>query len=424
MTIIYNLSTNKMAAFIMLLTSNMIAETILIIYKIIFLKYEKKKTTTLFPEILLLISIFTIIFLAIYRKFPIIQTKILKTAQLFIITILILFRTIYHIYHYNKKFEETLSAFSLKEAIDSINYGLLLYSTDINTSGQIYLCNNKMYTLMNILIGEMIFDGKKFYQMLLNGEILNSCKKSELEKLPVFTLPNGKIWQFEKHILQTEEDFILISASDITEYRKTTYKLHQKNRELNSYNKKLKEMLENLEYICKQEEIIRMKSGIHDLLGHRISIMLRNLREHKIPSEESLLKFSKSLTKELKNASYHSQYNLEPLIKDFEKLGIKIHTEGTFPENERIKKLFFEIVLESISNAIRHGYATEIFIKIKNDNENIKLLISDNGIVKSQPIIEGEGFKNMRRKASNAGGKFKYRTNPDFLISVTIKKGA
>ena len=86
--------------------------------------------------------------------------------------------------------------------------------------------------------------------------------------------------------------------------------------------------------------------------------------------------------------------NLENLIKIHKKNGTDIIIDGKLPQNKETAKVFFEIIREATTNAIRHAGSSKVFVNIKEtleknitsqENENTKLVKTrrhEGGLVK------------------------------------------
>ena len=320
---------------------------------------------------------------------------------------------------------EKLSAYSIKEAVDSLDFGLLFSRADGFSKGEILLCNSKMQELMSVLTGRQLYNGGEFYRLLLQQAVLPGCKKDpQVEDTPIYHLPDGRTWEFSRQSVSVKGmKCDLLTASDVTPYQQASHHLYVHRKQLEQRNRELKEMLQNLEDACRAEELIHIKGRVHDLLGQRISLLLRSLREHRHPDEELLASFADGLPRELKEMPSDREYTLNMLVKDFRSLGVSVHVEGRLPQEEALQKALFEIALEAITNAVRHGYATEIFVTVSHEEGRYTLTVTDNGIPKDEPILEGGGFAGMRRKSAALGGSFRYETTPQFTVSVTLPEG-
>ena len=324
---------------------------------------------------------------------------------------------------YRQHYAQTLSAFSLKDAIDGMHFALLLYRGEGRSLGQILLCNQKMHALIVTLTGASPVDGAAFQKALSSGTFKKGVCRETFGALPVFHLPDGSIWQFQEKTLSEKPAFRLIAATDITDVFRATRNLQESQKELEERRMELESLLLNLKSICQREALLDIKRHVHDLLAHRISLLLRTLSAHRLPDEAALLAFSKSLMAELKKPSVTHDYTFLRLRRDLETLGVALHTQGALPKAPVLRKTLYEIVLEATSNAIRHGYATDISITIKEDPDFYRITIINNGISVSAPIVEGGGLKSMRQKTLELSGTFSYQTKPDFSISVKIPKG-
>ena len=75
--------------------------------------------------------------------------------------------------------------------------------------------------------------------------------------------------------------------------------------------------------------------------------------------------------------------------------------------NSNISINLLMCLTESIGNSIRHGNATNIFVKIRIKPSSLSMKIIDNGIGFDQKFIKSEGgLRNMKRRISSIGGDF------------------
>jgi signal transduction histidine kinase len=83
------------------------------------------------------------------------------------------------------------------------------------------------------------------------------------------------------------------------------------------------------------------------------------------------------------------------------------------------------IVAESISNAVRHGAATEVGIRLQaNNGDGLALTISDNGqgFEPESPVISqgGFGLAGMQTRVERLGGHFQLRSRPGSGTTVEV----
>ncbi len=90
--------------------------------------------------------------------------------------------------------------------------------------------------------------------------------------------------------------------------------------------------------------------------------------------------------------------------------------EGELPQDTESAKLFADIAREAVSNAVRHGFASRIAIRL----ESNKLIITDNGRGASGEIKEGGGLSGMRHRLEQMGGKLTVNSSPEFEVVAEL----
>ena len=84
----------------------------------------------------------------------------------------------------------------------------------------------------------------------------------------------------------------------------------------------------------------------------------------------------------------------------------------------------FRIAQEAINNVLKHAHATELTIKLKKENHELQLIISDNGIGfdDADTIIGGIGFINMHQRAQVLQARLEIisKRNNGTQISLTL----
>lgn len=84
-----------------------------------------------------------------------------------------------------------------------------------------------------------------------------------------------------------------------------------------------------------------------------------------------------------------------------------------------IEETLYRIIQESTTNAIRHGHASEIWIRMNEKNEELILMVSDNGCG-CEKITEGFGLRHMRERVELAGGTLFCEGMFGFTVIVKI----
>lgn len=320
--------------------------------------------------------------------------------SLFIIALLgIIYEIISLIYMYFRYYKkETITDFSIKKVIDECEFGILVLK-----GKRAKLINNKMYEILDKL------NIKKDYITNIIKQSIdqldkNYCVKVE-DKYYVFVINNNEIITF-----------------DITEEYKLHQKLNWQNKKLKENNKKILLSIDNIEELEKEKNLLKLKNKYHDILGQNLSILQQYLNKENITQEnfEEIKFMIQKMFIDIEDTD-DTNANLENLIKIHKKNGTDIIIDGKLPQNKETAKVFFEIIREATTNAIRHAGSSKVFVNIKETLEETYMIITNDGRKSNEFITENQGIKDMRRKVEKLGGMFYISTVPEFSVNISIK---
>ena len=320
--------------------------------------------------------------------------------SLFIIALLgIIYEIISLIYMYFRYYKkETITDFSIKKVIDECEFGILVLK-----GKRAKLINNKMYEILDKL------NIKKDYITNIIKQSIdqldkNYCVKVE-DKYYVFVINNNEIITF-----------------DITEEYKLHQKLNGQNKKLKENNKKILLSIDNIEELEKEKNLLKLKNKYHDILGQNLSILQQYLNKENITQEnfEEIKFMIQKMFIDIEDTD-DTNANLENLIKIHKKNGTDIIIDGKLPQNKETAKVFFEIIREATTNAIRHAGSSKVFVNIKETLEETYMIITNDGRKSNEFITENQGIKDMRRKVKKLGGMFYISTVSEFSVNISIK---
>ena len=336
----------------------------------------------------------TTILIALFMQESISRNSLFIIALLGIIYEII--SLIYMYFRYYKK--ETITDFSIKKVIDECEFGILVLK-----GKRAKLINNKMYEILDKL------NIKKDYITNIIKQSIdqldkNYCVKVE-DKYYVFVINNNEIITF-----------------DITEEYKLHQKLNGQNKKLKENNKKILLSIDNIEELEKEKNLLKLKNKYHDILGQNLSILQQYLNKENITQEnfEEIKFMIQKMFIDIEDTD-DTNTNLENLIKIHKKNGTDIIIDGKLPQNKETAKVFFEIIREATTNAIRHAGSSKVFVNIKETLEETYMIITNDGRKPNEFITENQGIKDMRRKVKKLGGMFYISTVPEFSVNISIK---
>ncbi len=243
----------------------------------------------------------------------------------------------------------------------------------------------------------------------------------------------------------------IISFNDITLQKKLLEEVNEKNEELSAMNEEilamndqLKEHLEIVEELTIEKERNRIALEIHDGVGHTLTIIMALLNTMKLTAQNEkhksfedkineIIKHSKDGFREIKRAvaglkpgnleSYNLIQALDTLFESYKSFGLKIDltVQGS---NSYIKPKYsnaiYRLCQEALTNAIRHGSATECSIILKFCVDKISLYIFDNGNG-CRKIIKGTGLKGMEERTKEFGGKIKFGSDGESGFNIHVE---
>ena len=334
------------------------------------------------------------IFIALFMQESISRNSLFIIALLGIIYEII--SLIYMYFRYYKK--ETITDFSIKKVIDECEFGILVLK-----GKRAKLINNKMYEILDKL------NIKKDYITNIIKQSIDKIDKNYCVKLEnkyyVFVVNDNEIITF-----------------DITEVYELHQKLNEQNRKLEENNKKILLSIDNIEELEKEKNLLKLKNKYHDILGQNLSILQQYLNKENITQEnfEEIKFMIQKMFIDIEDTD-DTNANLENLIKIHKKNGTDIIIDGKLPPNKETAKVFFEIIREATTNAIRHAGSSKVFVNIKETLEETYMIITNDGRKSNEFITENQGIKDMRRKVKKLGGMFYISTVPEFSVNISIK---
>ena len=333
-----------------------------------------------------------------------------------------------------------ISALSVKNAIDSLGAGVMF----CEDNGFVILSNTRMMGLMAAITGKVHRNGRYFYSLLTLGEIDPGCRVTWLENQNVCLLPDGSAWMFTTTDMPIKnKKYVQLTATDVTERWKLTAELQPRNEELVLRQNLLNGTIANLNVLSRERETQKARMRTHDILGERLTILLRMVRGEQTPDYSLLRSLTRGLADELNvsGGAPSAVDDVDSLKQAFMSIGVDICVEGDIPADETKGRLAADIVREAVTNAVRHGYATKINVQISGVPGDIGdsgssgstcspnspsspgvfiLRITDNGQPPSAPVKEGGGISGMREKVKPYGGFVSVETSPAFMLEVNL----
>ncbi len=250
--------------------------------------------------------------------------------------------------------------------------------------------------------------------------------EEQLSLLPVITQSFGSLLALVLHFL--------IVQIGLAFYRQFL-KLKKTLTELDKSKRELEKAYEVVAEVSALEERQRIAKDIHDTAGHSITTVIMQTEAAKRILEKS----PEEAKSKIVAANLQAKHALEELRESVHLLsGMQVRetlrsaleniihdsTDGT---NITIRSAIEEIEVsptkhrficntlkEGISNGLRHGGATAFWFELKEEEGEIKFLLSDNGNGLSMADMRpGFGISAMQERAQSLGGEVGFNTEED-----------
>lgn len=298
---------------------------------------------------------------------------------------------------YEKKFKnEYLSILSVKKGIDMSDAGIMF----LDDKDNIVLMNNVMSNILKEL------NIKKNYLNNLIKKCFENFDNDYLLKC------NNRIYLLK--IINNKE----VSLIDITELYKLQEQEKLQNKKIKENNEKILDTIKNIEKIEKTKNILKIKNEYHDIIGHRLALFTKYL-EQNLQNNKDVLFLLDSIYEDF-NSELSSDNKLKNLIKMYQVIGINITINEKLPTDEKVATIFFEIIRESVTNAIIHADSKNIKVVITKYLDRIEMTITNDGKKPNPFIHENEGIKGMRRKLTTINGSLNILTDNCFILKVIV----
>ncbi|APB80766.1 two-component sensor histidine kinase [Bacillus amyloliquefaciens] len=215
------------------------------------------------------------------------------------------------------------------------------------------------------------------------------------------------------------------------------------NRELKTANDTLKEYSDRIEELAVTKERTRIAQELHDSLGHYLAALKMNLefagktaghepdkvkqiihKAHDL-TKESILKLRQAVTLLQGSLSGRAfEQELRDIFSHFQEAGgirFELETDAAIEaEQPDVKHCLYQSVQETITNAIKHGHASYVSVRIQKNRNMILAHIHNNGSA-CGTIIKSNGLKGIEKRAAALGGEAVFSSGKETGFDVKIR---
>ena len=307
---------------------------------------------------------------------------------------------------------------AVKEALDTLPSAVCYFTA----AGNVKLCNTAMYDLIRKITQN---DLQTLDEL---NEALDSCNQNTgvIREGNLFLFPDGHAWQYSVDKVTAADGRIYTEAvlSDVTELYEKRQKLQRQLRELKKMYRELKILSANVLEMTREEEILNLKSRLHDQMNMGVAAIRQILRQNTTSEENAaaIAQFRRAI-QVLQEENAYPQDDIAEFIRDAEVSGIKVEITGDFPEEKEVLHLLLPVLREACVNAARHADASVLYITAERKSNAMRLLLTNDGRQPQQEVIPRGGLVDLGRMLAEAGGKIEIQSQPQFLLTVTLPIG-
>ncbi len=309
-----------------------------------------------------------------------------------------------------------LSTDSIKEAFDNLPTGICFF----DSNGFVKLCNKTMHKLSHDLSGHDVQYLREFEDTLKNPG--SKCTRPMDGKY--YFMADGTVWMFGKNSIVGAQGakYTEFVASEVSELYQRLDELNTDNKKMLEISGEIKKMSANVLTITREEETLSMKMRVHDEMGRSLTAARKLLQQGVLLEKDNPVTETWQRATEILKRSNDEPEKKDMLdeLREACKGMLNIHLKGTLPEKEETAYLLVVAIRECITNAIRYGNATELYVNVEKQEGKVIAKITNNGEPPKGWIVEGGGLSSLRRKIERAGGLMEIRSLPTFELTVIL----
>lgn len=311
----------------------------------------------------------------------------------------------------------SVTKLSLIDALDKLPEGIIW----TNEKHRILYMNDVMRTRLTALgFATDLSDTSKLWAELEGLAKLQNMPHSRDNAR--IELPGKQMVQFKRETVSLRTTTCrLLMATDVTEEESINTGIQRTNSLLEAANRELRDSLDHVQEVARNEAIVAMKARIHDTIGQRLSILHRFL-EAPDPTPEALAevaRLTRGIIDDLDDAAEpDSTAQLGAIVQAFALSGVSVQVQGALPKASEEAEALVHIVREATTNAVKHAQARRIEVRLFASDEPLAMRITNDGRGATCAITPGSGIPGMRQAAQHAGLEFRVASFDPFIVEI------
>lgn len=316
-----------------------------------------------------------------------------------------------------------VTRFTFIEAVNTLPEGVLC----ADMHGRVMLVNDAMRSLLPLL-GQraLLSDSRSLYEQLraLGG----TEPAAEGGHAPAVRLEagDGSVWRLRFDELRIARRACWrVMAFDVTELERLNNGIEAVNENLEQAERELRHAIAMVNELATRDAQAKMRARVHDVIGQRLSLLHRCLEDGEL-SPETLRLLSvlvEEATGELARRGAPDPASELSFIREaFALIGVDVAVQGELPAERAVAEVFVQVVREATTNAVRHGQARRVDVRMQQSAGSWELLVGNEAGLPAPaaPAGGGTGIPSMRRAVQELGGSLELASGARFEILVRV----
>lgn len=195
-----------------------------------------------------------------------------------------------------------------------------------------------------------------------------------------------------------------------------------------------------LEAAARDRERLRLSRELHDLAGHRLTALKLNLElARRLPEAQrsdridTALQMSDALLEDIRGVvgqlRAHDGLSLRPALQQLADglpgVRVELDVGDDLAPDVDTAAVILRCAQEALTNAVRHGAARQIRIRVGRQDDGIAVEVRDDGRGRAE-VQAGHGLTGMRERVQAAGGRLDYdsRAGAGFTLRAWLPQQA
>lgn len=226
--------------------------------------------------------------------------------------------------------------------------------------------------------------------------------------------------------------FVLIGVEQTAVVQRANLEAERANRALREAQARLREQ-------SAAEERLRIARELHDVVGHQLAGLTLTLETARhLPAEQAqpyldnaqrtgkeLLAQVRSVVSELRDGGSSGAASPRALADNWPGMQVEVGDDAVLDHvPDALRHACVRLVQESLTNAARHGAATQAWVALERADGALSVVVRDNGRG-ADTTVEGNGLRGMRERFTALGGSVVWRGVPGggFVVQASAPVG-